>query len=97
MSTDLLHVMDDATQRRRKWPAVRDRNDILSELLQSHGSCGDLYFESPIAGTNLESLAGFDVECLAKRFGDDDSPGRVDGSFHGKNYGMKMAAQQPMS
>jgi hypothetical protein len=69
---------------------VRDRNDIFSALLQSHRSCGDFYFESPIAGPNLESLASFDVECLAKRFWDDDSPGRVNGSFHGKNNGITM-------
>jgi hypothetical protein len=32
---------------------------------------------------------------LAKGFGDDDSPCRVDGSFHGMNHGRKMVSRQP--
>jgi hypothetical protein len=73
---------------------VRDRNDILAAFLQSHRSRGDLYFEPPIAGANIQNLARFDVERLSKRFGDDDSPSRVDGGFHGRNNGKKMVSPQ---
>src|SRR5438270_13952730 len=71
--------------------SVRDRNVILSALLQSHRSCGDLYLESPVAGANLESLAGHEVERLAKRFRDDESPGRANGSVNGKYDGRERA------
>ena len=75
---------------------VRDRDNILTALLQGHRSCGDLYFESPIASANIESLTRSDIERLAKRFGDNDSARRVDGSFHGSNNGKKMALRQPI-
>ncbi len=75
---------------------VRDCNDALSALLQGHRGCGDLYFKPPIPSANIEGLARFDVECLAKRFGDDDSPSRVDGGFHGMHHGKKMVLRQTM-
>jgi hypothetical protein len=75
---------------------VRDRNDILAAFLQSHRSRGDLYFKSPIACANIQNLARLYIERLTKRFGDDDSPSRIDGGFHGRNNGKKMALPQPI-
>ena len=58
------HVLQSFTHRigrERGQFDVRGRNHIFAALLQSHRSCGDLYFEPPIASADIESLARFDV------------------------------------